>query len=102
MFESLDKLILAGMGALSMTAERANHIFDEMVTRGQAQRSSQAKFVQDIMDSAQQTRRRLEEIIDKQIEQTVSRMNLATRKDIDRLEEKIDALRGRKHAGSGS
>jgi polyhydroxyalkanoate synthesis regulator phasin len=34
MFETLDKLMLAGLGAVSMTRERAEEIFDEYVSRG--------------------------------------------------------------------
>jgi hypothetical protein len=34
MFETLDKLMLAGLGALTMTRERAEKLFDEYVSQG--------------------------------------------------------------------
>ena len=35
MFETLDKMMLAGLGALSMTRERAEKLFDEYVKKGE-------------------------------------------------------------------
>ena len=40
MFETLDKVLLAGLGALSMTRERAEKIFDEYAQRGEAERGN--------------------------------------------------------------
>ena len=37
MFETLDKIMLAGLGAMSMTKEKAESIFDEYVEKGKAQ-----------------------------------------------------------------
>ena len=40
MFETIDKLFLAGLGTLSMTRERAEKIFDEYVNRGKAENAA--------------------------------------------------------------
>ncbi len=90
MFETANKLMLAGLGALSMTRERAEKIFDEYVQRGQAAKGEREGFVRDVMDSAQHAREELERTIRKQLKQVVDEMNLATREDIARLQGKID------------
>ena len=59
MFETLDKLMLAGLGALTMTRERAEKMFDEYVSKGQAAREGRAGFVTEVMDSAERTRSEL-------------------------------------------
>ena len=78
MFETLDKIMLAGLGALSMTRERAEKIFDDYVNRGK-----------------EKTRSELEKIVSEQVRTTVSKLSLATHEDLDRVEKKLDELLSR-------
>jgi polyhydroxyalkanoate synthesis regulator phasin len=95
MFETLDKMMLAGLGAISMTRERAEKIFDEYVSRGKAEKESRTGFVKAVMDAADKNREEIQKLIDKQVRETVEHMNLPTRQDIERLEQKVDQLLGR-------
>jgi len=92
MFETIDKTLLAGLGALSITRERAEKLFDEYVRRGQAVKEARTGFVKELLDSAERTRRDLEKLINEQVHQAVSKMELATRDDLKRLEAKLDAV----------
>lgn len=92
MFETLDKLLLAGLGAMSMTKEKAEQIFDEYVKKGQAQKENRAGFVKEVMEHAEKAKRDLEKIISEQIEKAMSKQPLATKEDIKRLESKLDQL----------
>ena len=92
MFEALDKMLLAGLGAISMTQERAEKIFDEFVSRGKAEKDSKAGFIKTLMDAADKNRAELEKVIAKQMKETMERLDLPTRDDIKRLEKKIDKL----------
>jgi polyhydroxyalkanoate synthesis regulator phasin len=95
MFETLDKMMLAGLGALTMTRERAEKIFDDYVSRGQAVREARGGFVKEVMDSAERTRQELQRLVSDQVRQTVSNMHVATSDDIQRIELKIDQLLAR-------
>jgi polyhydroxyalkanoate synthesis regulator phasin len=92
MFETLDKMMLAGLGAISMTRERAEKIFDEYVSRGKLEKENRTGFVKAIMDAADKNRAELEKLIAKQVRETVEHLNLPTRDDIQRLEQKMDKL----------
>ena len=92
MFEKLDELMYAGLGAVSMTREKAEKIFDEYVERGKADKSSKSGFVKEMMDNAEENRKRLENMISEQVKKTVENLNLATKDDISRIEGKIDQL----------
>jgi len=92
MFETLDKMMLAGLGAISMTRERAEKIFDEYAERGKLEKENRTGFVKAVMDAADKNRDELEKLISKQVRETVERLNLPTREDIERLEQKIDKL----------
>ena len=92
MFETLDKLMLAGLGALTMTRERAEKLFDEYVSKGQAARDTRSGFVKEVMDSAERTRAEFEKLVATQVRQTVNNLHLATMDDLARIEQKIDQL----------
>lgn len=92
MFETLDKMMLAGLGAISMTRERAEKIFDEYVSRGKVEKESRSGFIKAVMDAADNNRQELEKLIAKQIRETVEHIDLPTREDIQRLEKKLDKL----------
>ncbi|MBS3821044.1 MAG: hypothetical protein GVY16_07665 [Planctomycetes bacterium] len=93
MFETLDKMMLAGLGAMSMTRERAEKIFDEYVAQGKAAKDTRSGFVKELMDSAEKTRADMEKVVREQMQKTLDGMNLPTKSDIERLEEKLTALR---------
>ena len=95
MFETLDKLMLAGLGAVSMTRERAEKIFDEYVSRGKVAKEARTGFVKEVVDTAEKTRKDFEKLISEQVHKTVDKLELATRDDIKRLEEKLDRLLGK-------
>ena len=92
MFETLDKMMLAGLGAISMTRDRAEKIFDEYVSRGKIEKENKTGFVKAVMDAADKNRDELEKLIAKQVRETMEHLNLPTRDDIQRLEQKIDQL----------
>ena len=101
MLETLDRMLLAGLGALTMTRQKAQEIFEEYVKRGQAERGSQSGFVKDLMDSADKTRKELADMIAKQVHEALVKLNLPTRDDLLRLEAKIDKLVGVEAASAG-
>jgi polyhydroxyalkanoate synthesis regulator phasin len=92
MFETLDKLMMAGLGALTMTRERAEAMFDEYVSKGQGVRETRTGFVKEVMDSAERTRAEFQRLVSDQVRQTIAGMHLASKDDIERLERKIDQL----------
>ncbi len=94
MFETLDKIILAGLGAVTMTQEKAEKLFDEYAKKGEDVKASRSGFVKDVMDSAEKTRSELEKIISEQVDKTVASMRLSTKEDIERIEAKLDTLLG--------
>ncbi len=92
MFETIDKLLLASLGALTMTRERAEKLFDEYVSKGQAEREARSGFVKEVMDNADRTRAEFQRLVADQVRQTISNLHLATKDDLLRIELKLDQL----------
>lgn len=98
MLETMNKLMLAGIGAIEMTREMAEQILDDLAKRGQAAGAGRSAAVQDLMDSAQARRNEFREFISRQVRDAIGRLNLASRDDIARLESKLDKLLDQKAA----
>lgn len=92
MFETIDKMLLASLGAVSMTRERAEKIFDDYVAKGKAEKEAKTGFVKDMMDAADKTRTEFETMINKQVNEAMKNLNLAKTDDLARIEKKIDQL----------
>jgi poly(hydroxyalkanoate) granule-associated protein len=92
MFETIDKLFLAGLGAAAMTKERAEKIFDEYVAKGKVEKEQRQGFVKEVMEHAQKTKEELEKVISEQVKKGISNLAVATKEDVKRLEAKIDQL----------
>jgi len=92
MFETLDRMMLAGLGALTMTRERAEKLFDEYVSKGQAEREARSGFVKEVMDNADRTRAEFQRLVADQVRQTIGNLHLATKDDLLRIELKLDQL----------
>ena len=92
MFETLDKLMLAGLGAMSMTKEKAEAIFDEYVEKGKAQKEQRAGFVREVMDHAEKAKSDMEKVIADQIEKVMAKQPLATKEDVKSIKDKLDLL----------
>jgi polyhydroxyalkanoate synthesis regulator phasin len=90
MLEGISRMMFAGLGVIGMTRDRAEKFFDEAVTRGQADKENRGKFVQDMVDAAEQTRQDMEKLVAEQVRKVADQMNLATREDLARLEKKLD------------
>jgi len=92
MFQNIEKMMMAGVGALSMTREKAEKMFEEYVNRGEAAKENKEGFVSDMLDYAEKNRKEFESLIGRQLKQTLSNMDLPTKEDLARVEKKIDQL----------
>jgi polyhydroxyalkanoate synthesis regulator phasin len=92
MFETLDKVFLAGLGAISMTKEKAEQIFDEYVKKGTVERDQKGGFVKEVLETAEKTRADMEKMVSEQVKKAVASIPLATKEDLKRVEQKLDQI----------
>ena len=53
--ELLEQSVLMGLGAVSLTRETAQHLVDEMVKRGQAQREEASEMVEQLIQRGEKS-----------------------------------------------
>lgn len=89
---SLKNLLLAGIGSMAYTYEKAEDIVNELVKKGEI-------AVNDGKELSEELKRKIDKYKSEDIPLTIERLktalsglNLATKKDIDELKKRIDEL----------
>ena len=93
MSDLVKKTILAGLGVLSLSREKADGITKDLIKRGELAKTEEAKFVKDLMEQAEKNKVEVEKKIEKVVEKTLARLNIPTRKEINALKKEINALK---------
>jgi len=92
MFNLSKKMLLAGIGTISLTKEKAIKIANDLINRGELSKSEGKEFVIDLLEVAEKEKNKLVEKIQPEIEKSLEKMNFASKNRVDDLEKKIDKL----------
>lgn len=92
MSDIFKKTFLAGLGAMSLTREKAQEITNDLIKRGELAKTDEAKFVRDLLDLAEKNKSGLEDKIEKAIEKVMAKLDIPTRKEIEELKTEIARL----------
>ncbi len=86
------KLILAGIGALDLTREKAEEVLEELAKKGEIAYEEKGSLLEEAIKKGKKREKEIEERIEKVIKEVISRTRIATVNDIKTLEEKIEKL----------
>jgi len=89
MSDIIKKTILAGLGILSLSREKAEEITKDLIKRGELAKTEEAKFIKDLMEKS---RLEVEKKIEKIVEKTLTKLDIPTRKELNVLKEKVNKL----------
>lgn len=89
------KLLLAGIGAFSLTKEKAEQIVNELVERGQVTREEARGLFRDLIRKGEQEREALQEVVRSELEKLRQDLGFVTRQDIEALAARIENLEKR-------
>ncbi len=93
MSESLiEKILLLGIGAASLTREKINELIDEMVRRGQLTREEGQKIVDQAVSKGESEGSRAADRFSDAYQDTLRAMGIASRGYVDELERRIAVL----------
>jgi len=84
--------ILAALGVLSLTREKAETLFKDLVKKGELAETEEAKFVKNLIEKAGKRSIEVEKKIEEIVEKAVKRLNIPTRKDLEEIKERLDEL----------
>ena len=88
----LRKTVLAGLGIYSLTKEKAQEIVDDLIKRGELSKDEGPKFVKAVMEKADEEINYLKKLVDKQVDQALSKVIPSYENEFKKLNQKIDKL----------
>ena len=92
MRESVRKLGLIGAGLWAITEDRINELVKELVDKGDINKEEGKKVVQDMLEERKKQKLDLEKKISEQIQESISKIDVFTKKDMSELESRIQTL----------
>ncbi len=92
MVDALRKLLLAGLGTLDLTEEKAKAIFNDLVARGEMNEKEARELVQGWAKRAAEQRTRLQHDVDEAVTKAMSVMGLAKKSEVEALNARVAEL----------
>jgi poly(hydroxyalkanoate) granule-associated protein len=85
-------VLWAGFGALAMTQDGIENAVNKLVERGEIAEKDARKLMDELKDRRKKRTQEIEAELDEHLEETLTRMNIPTKDDIDDLSVKIAEL----------
>jgi polyhydroxyalkanoate synthesis regulator phasin len=95
MFELLEKAVLTGLGALSLTQKKAEEILAELKEKYKLSEEEGKAFLDKVQGMAKEGRERIAEIADAEVKKVIERVGLVPREEFDRLQKRLEELEKR-------
>lgn len=89
MKDILKKAVLLGVGAATLTRDKAMGIVKDLQKAGYLNAKEGQKMVKDLMKKSTETQKKVQAMVKEQVDKAVKAMPLATKKDLKDLEKKI-------------
>jgi polyhydroxyalkanoate synthesis regulator phasin len=87
-----ERSVLAGIGVLSMTHEKAQKIIDELIRCGEVQKDEAKDWVESLVQRGDEERQSLRKLIHDEVKSTLDELDLVTKQDLQDLASKIETL----------
>ncbi len=89
------KMFLMGMGALSLTREKAEKLTEELVEKGEVSSEDTKGFIKELIDRGEQERDSLKRMIKDELNEMREGLGLTTLEQVNQLEQRIQNLEQR-------
>jgi polyhydroxyalkanoate synthesis regulator phasin len=90
--EIIDRILLASIGAMFLTRDRAEEIFDDYLQKWEAEKAVRGTMVEDLLKRSQEAHKELEKILADHVKEIAKKLDLAKNEDLLRLERKINKI----------
>lgn len=92
MFDFIRKSLLFGVGAVTITKEKAEKIVNELVEKGQVSKGEASKLINDLVDKGEQERKAISDTVKGEIEKLKRDIGIVDKNKLDELEKRIIRL----------
>ena len=89
MFDLIKKTMLTGVGLAAMTREKVEELAKELIEKGKLSEKEGKELVDDMVKRSEKAKKDLDNNMENMVTKILKKMDVATKKDIARLEKKI-------------
>ena len=90
--DTFKRALYFGLGALSLTKEKAESIADDLVKRGEMKDKDREKMVERLLKEGGAQKRVMEEKVSALVQKTMTDMGLPTQKDFKSIVKRLDVI----------
>jgi len=92
MFDLIEKTLLAGIGALSLTQKKAEELAKEFQQQLNLSEEKGKELLAKVRKAAEENQTKLEELAKEEVKRACERMGLINREEFTKLQKKVAAL----------
>jgi polyhydroxyalkanoate synthesis regulator phasin len=92
MFEAINKAFLIGVGLAATAGEKVEELAKELAEKGKLSEAEARKLADNMMAKSAKARKDLKAQVEKWLEQSLHKMHLPTKDDINKLKARIAKL----------
>jgi polyhydroxyalkanoate synthesis regulator phasin len=92
MLDFLKRAIWIGAGLAAMTAEKIEETVKEIVNRGHMSEKEGRELIDDLIEKSKKARKDLGERVENTVQETLQRLRIPGRKEVDELKARIEQL----------
>ena len=100
-WDAIEQAAYTGLGLAALTKEKLDEAVDTLKKERGLTENEGRHLAEQLKDNAESAKRNLDEVVHKAVEKTLSRMNLATRGELERLEKRIRELEAATNVSTG-
>lgn len=92
MIDLLKKIMFTGVGMASMTKDKISDLAQEVIKKGKLSEKEGKELLDELMKKSEGAQKELETRTEKLVKESLKKMNLASRDDLLKLENKLKKL----------
>ena len=81
-----------GLGAMSMTREEAEKLYDEMIAKGETSREEAKQFIEDAIKKGEEERKEMRNMVRDEINEMRNDFSFVRKSEFDALEARVKEL----------
>ena len=89
MIELIEKTLLAGIGALSLTQQKTEELVREFQQQLNLSEEKGNELLKKLRQAAEENQKKLEELAQEEVRRSCERLGVVTRDDFDKLQKKV-------------
>jgi poly(hydroxyalkanoate) granule-associated protein len=92
MYEASRRILLAAIGAVAFAQDEVEDFVNRLVERGEIAEKDGKQLIKEMLDKRNEKRRTIDGEVNKRFHDTLDRLNIPSKKDIEELSVKISEL----------